>query len=552
MTSVSLTRDPNADALFGKEQTAIGKRIIHREQVAAGDEILRLFASKKGPPLLISQPQQGKTDVCIYVIDRFIKSCELEGLSWGVFYLINKIDNTILQQTDDRLTEADFDREAVEIYHLISRDIQPTLSSPDKIKQIRSLDRRLIIIDECHEALRFDGPLAKFLENFGICYGKPTQLWDDKRNYVLSVSATPFPQVIRNISDAIESGAFSLVPLKLNDSYYSLEKLYKSGRLHESGALIEHGRPTPFLKKRITDFVDNNKGQLNCGYLVIRSIKAGPDIIKNYIRKTYGDAVSCIEFSAKADSDYSISQFESSISRRTKKPCVALIRGTARAGKTLKSTEHIRGWVESPDAKGDTSIQAVGRSLGYGKDGQTYPIYCHLNQIKIGLEFYKYVYDEKHPQCACPTGAHSKGNARSANSDYMVCVAETKEQIPTEHSSIQFNDKTSNIGSKTNKEDYTSANDRCLDILHMRPHRQYNEKDRVFGLPRAIHDDGPPTNELYRETYFKVCNKFQGMGEEGNRWFYFVKTDTKQTFVKVGKKPNDEMIGENTILRRSL
>ena len=131
----------------------IGNEKIHSEQVQAGNEILDCLGNGIRNPLLVAQPQQGKTGVAIYVLDRFIKDAKARGLSYQAIYLINLSDNELRKQTRLRLRKAHLDDDVIVIHR---NDIDDHEIDTDA-------DRILIVMDECHYAIDKGSPVHKFL-----------------------------------------------------------------------------------------------------------------------------------------------------------------------------------------------------------------------------------------------------------------------------------------------------------------------------------------------------------------------------------------------------
>ena len=359
----------------------IGNETIHSEQVQAGNEILDCLGNGIRNPLLVAQPQQGKTGVAIYVLDRFIKDAKARGLSCQAIYLINLGDNELRKQTCLRLRKAHLDDDVIVIHR---NDIDDREIDID-------FDKILIIMDECHYAIDKGSPVHKFLLEHGIDYGNPVGNWKNDSVNILSISATPFAHSIR---EATQSGAFHSIPLPMNPNYYSLAQMMEDKRLIQSMPIVAgKRRVTPFMDAIMAQFCEDCEVRGN-GYFVIRQNGTRSHAIRDHILRTYGNDIRIEGYSTNADDEGDIDELDEVLAIEPEKPTVVLIRGTLRAGKTLKTTKFLRGWYESSSAKSDAKLQAL-RSLGYASDdghskfNDVFPVYCNMRELQEEITFYE-------------------------------------------------------------------------------------------------------------------------------------------------------------------
>jgi len=427
----------------------VGKLKIYSNQIDSADEIMNIFRQKGGPPLLVSQPQQGKTGVCIKVIHDFRNWCKTNDFTYEIIFLCNLSDNHLKGQTKARFFDAfiaqdynqDCSDDADEIKSIFF-DAMSMKSLPDvrvihhaelNKTEIRNVDYRLLIIDECHVALEKSDvkskPFYDFLNKLGIDYGKPIADWGNKNNFVLSVSATPFAHVVAN---HIDNSAFKPVRLEMSDVYYSLQRMNADDRIKKSSKLINknNNSVTPFFIDRVNDFIGYCKTDGN-GHMVVRcSGKLNVATIKTYIENEF---INEIDFQIYDCDLNNVEKISDALGEMPIKPTINLIKGSMRAGKTLKTTKFIRIWIETASSNGDAMIQAVGRSLGnpdpsvfadyetvqrfinkseenkqfvenlgldlstdlklqkmpnHCKFFDTYPIYCNTSHLDSAIEFY--------------------------------------------------------------------------------------------------------------------------------------------------------------------
>lgn len=375
-------------------------------QVQASLKIQQIFQEHLVAPLLLAQPQQGKTGVCIHLIDWFKKDCLDKQLSYEIIVLSHASDNDLLDQWDNGLNLADINhklKEKVDSCEISLFHFDSVKGEFPKLTLDMTKDKRLIILDECHIALRKStdekiAPLDEFLKKSGIYYDKPLSEWDNKNTFLLSVSATPFPQVLKaqEISDH-----FEFVKLEQSLVYYGIENLINDNRLFQSEVLVKKDRKTKivevtqFTKDRLEEF--KNYCQINGNkYLIIRLIgEEKVDKIETYIRNIHPEfGFKPFESRNNTDSDWQ-KALDQQISTEPDQPYVILIKGALRCGKTLSTTAHIGMWVESKNSKGSTTIQSVGRLMGnpIGKASEQ-EIRAFYDRSKSNIEIYKRYLDE--------------------------------------------------------------------------------------------------------------------------------------------------------------
>jgi hypothetical protein len=364
----------NSQKIF---DTKIGSLPIFHEQVECANNILKIFDKHGGPPILIAEMQQGKTGVAIAVINQFINNCEVQNKKYEIFVLNNISDNVLISQNDIRLSKA-----GVRNKVFLEQQCNFKFLEPNK-----DIDKRLIIIDECHIALGQHKPFHDFLTRCGIIYGESIDKWINKENYLLSISATPYATIIQK---KLNINSFEPVVLKRNTEYYSIEDIKNSNRFFQSEKLIDGDNVTDFFKCRLNEFI--KICETTNGHMVIRCIKTAPEIIRKFINTNYNDITVSIFDSDKNN----ISMIDDVLKEEFPKPSVIIIKGSLRAGKTLTTTKYIKMWIEPPDSKADTTGQSVGRNCGFEmingvnrRKQDTFPIYCNIKEIDGIVNFYK-------------------------------------------------------------------------------------------------------------------------------------------------------------------
>lgn len=347
---------------------------IYPDQLACASKIMKEFNKKNIPILLIAEMQQGKTGTVICLISEFIKKNKKLNNTYQIIYIINLSDNGIKEQTEIRLFTAGLLEEVTILHHKNINSVQPL-----------DVDARLIIIDECHVALGKEKPFHNFMQRFGIKYGDNIDAWENKNNYVVSVSATPYAHVIKTKFDI---SSFKPVVLNMSEEYYSLQHMQEANRIRQAEEMVDSEETiTPYFQQRIQEF------KALCllhgaGYMIVRTSGNRLNVIAQHLASL--DSISVQRFNCKKGN---IPLLDVILRTKPVKPTVIIISGSLRAGKTLTTTEHIKMWLDSHSAKADTICQSVGRCLGYPSNGHSkfddkFMVYCNTKELDACIDFF--------------------------------------------------------------------------------------------------------------------------------------------------------------------
>lgn len=358
----------------------IGRMPIYHEQQLCSNKIMEIFQRRGGPPLLLAQPQQGKTGVMACVIKDFISYCERLEKKYEVIVILNLSGITERDQLVDRLKEDTNFQDKINVFH------HPNLHSKNKkIKINKSVELRLIIMDECHIALGEETPLHNFFKECGINYGESIDTWENKDNFLLSVSATPFVQVIKS---KIDSKSFEPVYLEKSDSYFGIKEAYEKGRLLRAEATVEDDKVSSFFLERVAEFRKICR-ESSDGYMVVRAPSKKCEVLKKFLSNT---DMLCKEFSEK---EKNINKVDEYLSKEALRPTVILIKNALRASKTLTTTKYIRMWIDTPESNADTYSQSIGRCFGNCerdtkrlKENDLFKIYGDISEVPEIIKFY--------------------------------------------------------------------------------------------------------------------------------------------------------------------
>jgi hypothetical protein len=471
----------------------IGELQVYPQQTEASIKVIDNFKNNKKSVLLIAQPQQGKTSTVALIIDEFIKYCESQGKSYEIDYIINIADNDLLNQTDDRLVDAALSNK-VNLLHLSQAELEP-----------KNVDCRLIVDDECHIALKKDKPLDKFFAARGVKYGSKSHEWENQNTFILSVSATPYAAVIK---ENIENGVFSTVAIKVSPEYFGLSDLKLKNRYHQSQKIIGRDKkPTDFFVKQAEVFIDNCES--SNGYLIVRAVGENPTLLRSWLAEKYGDQIDVrIYSSKKGKGHFPISSLNDRLGKIPPKPFVVIILGSLRAGKTLSTTKHIKGWIEGARSNADNIAQVAGRCCGYlGQDkhskfDDTFLIYCDKKEMEKAVSFYE------SDQYLIPSGVWNT-NTWSEEEEYEITIYEN--EIEAKNADKAYG----GLGHIKNLNEWKDEHDQQSLLSSIEKGKPFSRKVNLYSL----RNDGKDNSYVKKffETYPKLLNKIIGFKKVANK-----------------------------------
>jgi hypothetical protein len=395
----------------------IGHEKIYEPQTVLAEQVLDLLMGNQRPevqnkrtPIIMMQPQCGKTGVIVATVESFIGLCRSMGWTFQIIIITGLSHTELTKQTRGRLFRTQHGMVSCgagldvlarstglaiypeEYQHLNESGIMVTNNVPALRKMnlnMGGLDVRLVLIDEVHIGNGRDGNIDTFLRNHGIRVDEQPRHWDHSQtvNHLVGVSATPFAHVLmsENLKGLEGPATCEVVYHEPPENYNSMKKMLANGRLRETGDLChKNGKVTDFLKGVLAEF-DEICDARGPGLLVIRAIGKKHPPVLDFIRRAGN--IECKQFDEQGQN---LDQLNNFLGTKPEVRVIVLIRGSHRAGMTLPDENYIYGWVESTTVATDTQLQAgVGRACGYGgKETDTYPIYCNLDHVKKGVEFY--------------------------------------------------------------------------------------------------------------------------------------------------------------------
>lgn len=432
------------------KESTVGVRWIENEKIypqqdAAADDVLEILAQNrlrrtthKRSAEILAQMQSGKTATMIAVAEKFIYFCASHKKSFQVFFLCGLTHNSLRDQTYGRVhCDGGTDgREEIgaKLGHLASRSgakypgllanegviVRTNSASLKKLKkqlQGCKVDERLIFIDENHLGNNMEGVLDDFLKSLGVRLGEQIHTWDTSLGltHVVGVSATPYGHAL--LSDSMGEGIggealFRLVYKIPSSNYYGLKQMFEDGRIHDCQPLFyDGGVPTEFLKQTYAEFRKNCRIHGN-GQWVVRVKGDEHTYMVNFL-SSLGRTVNFRLFNSEKAN---LSEIQDFFGTEPETPVVAVIKDGLRAGISIPKKHYIRGWIEGKSKKVDVQAQAgAGRSCGYDKADETYPIYANVAALKQARDFFEEVEasleehgEARRPLRKVPSGPHSR------------------------------------------------------------------------------------------------------------------------------------------------
>jgi len=505
----------------------LGFETIHPQQQRVGKRALdKLLANEKAAtenkrsPLILLQPQGGKTGVIAWIISLFIEDCIARGRTFQIIVLCGLSEVVLASQTKDRLLEStqpsdgatgvgaqlDVKASTSRLLRLpklpgdLHRERIPILHNSVKLRQYDlniPVDVRLWIGDECHIGNVKIGNIDTLLRNHGVKQNEQIHTWDNSKtiNHLVGVSATPSAHMA--MSDNIDlqgPSLFTWIYETPPPNYNSFKTMRAKDRLKQTDPLfLADGTPTDFLKRVHTDFLKVCEAD-GPGHLVVRATGKKHAQLMGYINRR-GRKVECREFDSMSQNIDGLTTY---LSTKPAEPTIVIIRGSMRAGITLDHKHHIRGWVETESATSDTVAQSgAGRACGYNRTGDTYPIYCDLRHVDSWIEAYDTL-DSESRSVPIPSGRQNHG-MRSRNRYPVLGImghkaAWDKYVLPDRNAGRRGHGSETTDGRSRYRAQLASTDQLVLDIAGM-----FLEGRRDSGSTKGIHVNGTVSKEAVEE-----------------------------------------------------
>jgi hypothetical protein len=205
--------------------------------ILAGNKVVSTFTDISLPvrwTVLCAQMQSGKTFTYAFVAAEMLR----RGCVDKIVIFCGSAEVALQEQTMKTVFNADF-KELYELYlesirehyrkiHRIQDRVDYVFGSKLTKKPVQNIARTLFIWDESHYAQNIGMRVDKYLEQIGVLPNGDFHSLNERDNYVLSVSATPFSE----ISDIVHCGQDKkIVKFIPSDAYLGVKKMLRKSMI---------------------------------------------------------------------------------------------------------------------------------------------------------------------------------------------------------------------------------------------------------------------------------------------------------------------------------
>lgn len=360
-----ITTDANSDSY------------IHDNQINTAIKILSRMSEKTTRShhvILLAQMQSGKTGVCNAVVN--LLNSDNIGKTMGIkkcIFVTGMNDCGLKNQTIERLftqTNVANINNTYTGYSNANENVNYkffVMKNNDLLRYEGNLENTLLIIDESHYGSHERQVLTQFLTNHEIDWKDNTNLIV-KNTYILSVSATPFNEIVSD-----KANAKSLIELPTDNSYIGVKDYLDNDLIKEANKDdFATGEIFNMIKDARKRMSDNNES----GAIIIRTRKFDTLLGNDYIQNNFNileivsqfSHIDYENFNAELGNlvEKNIDYNEGRRSRKVK-PLLILIKGAFRAGITIPSSykDYIYMIYDYSITAQTTAQALLGRMCGY-------------------------------------------------------------------------------------------------------------------------------------------------------------------------------------------
>lgn len=343
------------------------------QQIKACHDVIETFA--KGEQrwcVLLAQMQSGKTDTflliacellrqkCVDFIVIFSGTADTD-LRRQLTYIIQDGDNDYWMKYETYLE----DQNIVDNGRYISRDIRKACKDDrlyvvwgtQKSSYSGPMERTFFVWEESHYAQNINQGPAKFLNKLRISADGSCPFLEDKGNYVLSVSATPFSELSDNVHLIQRKKVIKMEP---GEGYIGIARLLANRQVRKWVSIGEGLQDATALPRTTPKWA------------IIRALDEKHDMIETYM--TF-KGWHCVKYDAsipegdhdkrkKLEGDIAWNEMTEGIA--PKRDTLIIIKGKCRMGKQIKKNHILFVFETSKNPATDTILQSLlGRVCGY-------------------------------------------------------------------------------------------------------------------------------------------------------------------------------------------
>ena len=351
--------------------------------------------------LLMAQMRSGKTGTIISFIDKVMRHCNENGLTciFPVFICMGQnapqeqwmkqlfcafIDNNCNDWKDVKLDKQILAHELNKkgIYVLKISDFKRQYYSRELYNQVNKVDVCVCIGDEIHWCLNKNAYLPKLFKQLDITYGKNCKLWKNKNTSMISVSATPFTQLIKRKFD--QESFTNYWYFKPGSGYRSLKQILDSSRfIVKENILDDEGYLTDFARHIMQIIIESGNK-----YALLRQLS---DKEINKLKEDYGDQVLFKSCDSSSNADYPINKLDRELTLKPAKPTVMHLKNALSASEDIETTSNICFWMESGTKVDATFLQRM-RMVGFNQN-DNFLIACTEEQLRVIEDYIKCIED---------------------------------------------------------------------------------------------------------------------------------------------------------------
>jgi hypothetical protein len=357
------------------------EELFSRRQVTAGRELIDSF--KIGITswiILLAQMQSGKTETYLLVCCELIRDMLVSGV---VIFSGNR-ETDLKKQLKEQLDRGStffekYDNYLEYVVGMKKHERTAFLKSlKDKIQVVWGTDltkypgpteNLLLLWEEAHYAQSVSQCPDKFLKMVGISADGNEAALNEKGNFVLTVSATPFSE----LSDLYHLGQTKrTVYMEPGDGYTSVKLLRNNGKI-----------------KPFTDFRRGLTGALNAPretpkYAIVRVSNKNVEEVKVIAQEHGWDTVEYDSLAENPDKRKGEDVWNG-MDKAPAKNTLILIRGKCRMGKNLEKKHILFVMETSKNSNTDTVLQSLlGRVCGYSEGSDNIDVYLHQKIVQSG------------------------------------------------------------------------------------------------------------------------------------------------------------------------
>lgn len=329
----------------------------YKNQIKCGNKIIDVYKQDINYVLLLAQMQSGKTGVCRYVIEQFIKQMGIKPEN--IYYICGINDKELRTQLIIDLKGV-LDKSNI----LFSKQLDKHKVEKLKIKP------EFVLIDESHYAGLIDSNIDNFLKTYSQII-----------LYYLSISATPMGEIASMTNDC---NKYKII-LKPDKTYYGIKKIFENNRIWQSANL--NGDYEDFFNIIDKEYTRQEETGWKYGIIRLNNRYYFEDLEKEL------NSIYDIKF-INIHNDYNKIKINDFINIKPKKMTIIWIYNTLRAGQQVNTTNI--GFIhDTYNTLTDTTAQSLlGRVCGYNKEKDEVNCYVDIKAAKKMLLWINYNYDK--------------------------------------------------------------------------------------------------------------------------------------------------------------